>query len=265
MSTDIKPIYMLSDSQLLFWQEKGSLFLKKVKAHLPTSAKAAYIGASNGDVDDYFQIFQTAMDSIDVKKCRMIKTPPTPDDQDFLNQADLILLSGGDVKKGWDLFKTHKMRDTIIRRYGEGAVLIGTSAGAIQLGKAAWPGHEPEYSALFRTFGLVPIMVSVREEPHWDNLKRAVPMWGDATQGIGIPAGGGLIYYPDHTLEAIRHPAFEVWYKDEAIKEATLFPGDDAIIHEKSMNKFNVQIAGKDPDASFTLENPEILDKYMIN
>ena len=50
MQVPIKPIFLLADSQLLFWKENENLFLKTIREHIDNeNPKAAYIGASNGD------------------------------------------------------------------------------------------------------------------------------------------------------------------------------------------------------------------------
>jgi hypothetical protein len=50
----IKPIFLLSDSQLLFWREEDVPFLERVRKAIEEEEpgkeiRAAYIGASNGD------------------------------------------------------------------------------------------------------------------------------------------------------------------------------------------------------------------------
>ena len=48
------PVYLFSDSQLLFWKSDGICFLNSVTEGLQkNSLKAAYIGASNGDLPEF--------------------------------------------------------------------------------------------------------------------------------------------------------------------------------------------------------------------
>ncbi len=70
----MQPIYLLADSQLLFWKENGNLFLSSIKALLHSHPKAAYIGVSNGDAPEFYAIFIAAMDGIDIQDCRMIRS-----------------------------------------------------------------------------------------------------------------------------------------------------------------------------------------------
>jgi cyanophycinase len=59
-----QPIYLLADSQLLFWEDArrgGSLLLEELACRgVPRSPHAAYIGASNGDAPESYEIFEAA-------------------------------------------------------------------------------------------------------------------------------------------------------------------------------------------------------------
>ncbi|HXQ36151.1 MAG TPA: Type 1 glutamine amidotransferase-like domain-containing protein, partial [Anaerolineales bacterium] len=131
----LKSIFLFADSQLLFWRENGQLLLERVvRAGTRDRLKAAYVGASNGDHPDFYEIFVSAMEGVGVIDCRMIPSVVSEVDIAFLNDADIILLAGGDVETGWRVFVTNGLSAHIVRRYFEGASLIGISAGAVQLG-----------------------------------------------------------------------------------------------------------------------------------
>jgi hypothetical protein len=49
-----QPLYLFADSQLLFWKPQGKLLLEGVVAgHEDQPPAAAYIGASNGDREEF--------------------------------------------------------------------------------------------------------------------------------------------------------------------------------------------------------------------
>jgi hypothetical protein len=58
-TSQLKPLYLLADSQLLFWKRRDRLLLEAgldaVARDAPLSA--AYIGASNGDRPEFYGIF----------------------------------------------------------------------------------------------------------------------------------------------------------------------------------------------------------------
>lgn len=222
----MKPIYLFADSQLLFWRHEDGLFLDSVRNLIERpQPKAAYIGASNGDDVAFYSLFQGAMEGIGVCDCCMINSQLSDNEILFLDEADLILLAGGDVQTGWEAFKKNGVREAVVKRYLEGAVLIGISAGSVQLGWCGWPAGELTQNRLFETFKLVPFVVDAHDEKNaWRNLRQSVQFCGGVVNGIGLPAGGGLIYHTNHTVESIRYPAVEIFLKNGEIAQSLLMP-----------------------------------------
>ena len=223
----LKPIYILSDSQLLFWREGGVLFLdsvlKKTESNCP---RAAYIGASNGDDPIAFSIFEAAMDGIGLQQRRLIPSAFSVDDESFLNVAEIILLAGGDVEGGLSVLNNNGLREIIIRRYFEGALLIGVSAGAVQLGLPGRTKDNRSSEVPPDFFRLVQCIIGVHEPAdRWEGLRRAVYAAGVNVRGIGIPAGGGAIYHPDDSLEPIRTSLNEFLLEGDNMIHNVLFPG----------------------------------------
>jgi len=228
--SSLKPIFLLADSQLLFWRdEEGNRFLGRARALIDAEAEgraptAAYLGASNGDLPEFYDLFVGAMAEIGIRSgdCLHIPSRPGPKELDFLADADLVLLAGGDVQQGWREFETSGLKEKIVERYYAGAVLIGVSAGAVQLGLKGWNDDE-----IFDTFSLVPFVVDVHDEPSWSGLLRAVPKAGELARGFGIPSGGGALYHPDYSLEPVRHTLTEVENTASGLRQAMLFPGGE--------------------------------------
>jgi hypothetical protein len=234
--SSIKPIFLLADSQLLFWREDGKPFLARVRALLDEDAeltgggangggatKAAYLGASNGDAPEFYELFVAAMEQIGVVDCRHIPAKPGDEDMAFLAQAALILLGGGEVERGWEAFKAAGLDQKLIERYYGGALLIGVSAGAVQLGLKGWDEAGTRSIDMLR---IVPFVVDAHDEPGWTLLLRAVPKAGEHSRGLGVPSGGGALYHPDYSIEPLRHPVVEVSQTETGLKQALLFPGE---------------------------------------
>ena len=141
MDGERKPLFLLSDSQSLFRVGSGSL-LPGLQECLGVSersvTKAAYIGVSNGDAPEFFELFVGAMDGINLHDSRMIRSGFDSEDRAFLEGADLVVLAGGDVDDGLEIMKRTGMDSALIRKYYEGAVILGVSAGAMQLGLGWW-------------------------------------------------------------------------------------------------------------------------------
>jgi hypothetical protein len=253
--TSIKPIFLLADSQLLFWRdEEGHRFLDRARALIDADEpgrppKAAYLGASNGDAPEFFDLFLAAMAEIGIHDCRHVPAKPSAEDLAFLAESELILLAGGDVWLGWTAFEESGLKDKLMERYYAGAVLIGISAGAIQLGLKGW-----DEDGIFDVLRLVPFVVDVHDEPSWSGLLAALPKAGEHARGFGIPAGGGAVYHPDYSVEPVRHPLTEVELTESGPRQALLFPGSTT----------EVQPAGEAAvESPRVLSQEELLQKVM--
>lgn len=218
--TELKSIFLLADSQLLFWRENGQLLIERVvKARTRDQLKAAYVGASNGDHPDFFEIFVSAMEGVGIFDCRMIPSAISEVDIAFLNDADIILLAGGDVETGWRVFLSNGLSDHIVRRYFEGASLIGVSAGAVQLGLCCLAAD----GSLIETFKLVPFIIGAHEESdNWKTTTELLRLSDPSKTAIGLPTGGGAIYHPDHIVEPLRHPLVELSLREDNVHQTLI-------------------------------------------
>lgn len=232
MSVPVRPIFLFADSQLLFWRDDGRPWLERVRGEVDAARpKAAYVGASNGDQPEFYELFRGAMESVEVTDCRMIPTEPSGDDLEFFEAADLVLLAGGEVRRGWRAFKKNGLRQKLIERYYAGAVLMGVSAGAVQLGLYGFH-EEPDGDRVkvFETFKLVPALIDVHDEPDWARLQRCLFRAGEDVRGLGIPSGAGAVLHQDLTLEPVRRSLVEFAYEEGTVKQSLIFPpGEDEI------------------------------------
>lgn len=220
----IKPLYLLADSQLLFWKSDGGSLAERIRADIATvNPKAAYIGAANGDQPDFYNLFVGAMEGMAITNCRMVPSQPLREDILFMEEADLILLSGGDVERGWQVFEQNGFTDFIPRKRYGGAVLVGVSAGAIQLGLGSLSNaNQPKQIPMFR---FAPFYVGAHDEKNdWWDLRALVNLSPSDVRGIGLATGGGAVYYPDGTLEPIRKPLIEIVKQDSQIRESLMAP-----------------------------------------
>jgi cyanophycinase len=220
----IKPLYLLADSQLLFWKSGGDSLAERIRQDLDTNdPKAAYIGASNGDQQEFYDLFLAAMETMGISKCRMVPSQPSREDMLFTEDADLILLSGGDVERGWQVFQQNGLNDLIPRRRYDGTILIGVSAGAIQFGLGVLSNSaQPKELSLFR---FAPFYVGVHDEENdWWDLHAMVKLSRSDVRAIGIAAGGGAVYDAEGTLEPIRKPLTEIVKQSAKIIENLMTP-----------------------------------------
>lgn len=227
-----QPLYLLADSQLLFWKRQGRLLLETAIEGLAgdSAPSAAYIGASNGDRPEFYWIFEAAVDAIAIANRRMIDSSFGPDDRDFLKRAQLVVLAGGDVRRGWNTFEKTGMKDVILDRYAQGAVLVGVSAGAVQLGRyGIVEAKRAGATELLDVFNLVPVVIDTHDErAEWARLSRTIRSLEGAATGLGIPSGGGVVVHPDSTIEPLRRPAHEFRFDGTGVIHALLCADDDS-------------------------------------
>jgi cyanophycinase len=205
-----KSIFLLADSQLLF-RGGGDSILPALQKDLRVSersiTKAAYIGASNRDAPEFFELFVSAMDGINLHESQMIRSGFGSEDRAFLENADLIVLAGGDADDGWEVMRGTGMDAVIADKYYAGAVLVGVSAGAVQLGMGWCERGRRDVSAGLQ---LVPYYVGVHDErDDWRELRALVEAREEYAKGFGIPFGGAMVCHADLTMEAVRHPVAE--------------------------------------------------------
>lgn len=226
MNNTIKPLFLLADSEILFWKNEDKFLLDSTITSFKTKElSAAYIGASNKDQPAFYDIFLYAMEIVGITNCRMITYNFTTADKKFLRKANIILLAGGNVKAGWEIFQKTGLNKEIVNRYYEGAILIGISAGAIQMGLYGWDRSSKKVSSIFETLKIVPLVIDVHDESqNWMHLKKVLKDIPQAIPGIGIPLRGGMIYHPDQTIEAIRKPLDEFCMVEGSLSENIIFP-----------------------------------------
>jgi cyanophycinase len=226
MAPQLQPLYLLADSQLLFWKRQDRLLLEAALNGLARDAplSAAYIGASNGDRPEFYGIFEAAVEAIGITDRRMIDSSFGPDDRAFLERAQLVVLAGGDVRLGWNTFATTGMKDAVLDRYAQGAVLVGISAGAVQLGSHGIVEiPESRTTGLIDVFRLVPAVIDTHDErAEWARLSRTIHSLEGAATGLGIPSGGGVIVHADTTIKPLRRPAHEFRFEGTRVIHSLL-------------------------------------------
>ncbi|MEE3754637.1 Type 1 glutamine amidotransferase-like domain-containing protein [Mycobacterium intracellulare] len=224
----LNPLYLLADSQLLFWKGDGRLLLEAALDGLARDKplSAAYVGASNGDRPEFYEIFEAAVDAVGITDHCMIHSSFGPADRAFLENTQLIVLAGGDVRLGWNTFEETGMKGTVLDRYAKGAVLVGISAGAVQLGRYGIVETPVSRGTdVFDVFNLVPMVIDVHDErTEWARLSRTIQSLHGKATGLGIPSGGGVVVHPDSTVEPLRYPAHKFVYDGTRVVHSLLSP-----------------------------------------
>ena len=78
----------------------------RIRADLPSrDPRAAYIGASNDDSPEFYDLFVAATELMGVSHCHRAPARLTGEDRVFLEDANLLLLGGGEVERFPSLVK----------------------------------------------------------------------------------------------------------------------------------------------------------------
>lgn len=223
-----KPIYLLADSQLLFYknEKQENLLQSIIEETAATNPACAYIGASNGDNPAFYELFVQALNNVNVSDCKMITSAFIEEEQEFLNKADLILLAGGDTEHGLKIFKETGIKEILLKKYNEGVVLIGVSAGAIQLGWQSFKKTDDQQCSVTEALKLIRCNVLVHLTKYELQKMESLLQASNAIMcTYEIPSGATLIYHQDHTIEAVRKPINEYTLKDNKIVHTIISVG----------------------------------------
>ena len=226
------PLIVTADSSILlggeWWVEKASTATRAQRARGRTCG--AYLGAANGDEPAYFQMAMIAFEraGLEQSACRHVKADSELSDRSFVaERAAVVILAGGDPLLAEDAFAASGMNDAILCAARAGALIVGTSAGAIHMGLFGAPesvslvaGHSPAqplvpnlcnalckslggsmHNPLFRTLGLLPFAFGAHEEASdWANFLAMLAMACEcdvAVAGIGLPFSSAIIFDGD--------------------------------------------------------------------
>lgn len=245
-------IFLLSDVSTLFWQEHGIDWATRIRCELPTRALrydgseakvyASYIGCANGDKPEFYEMFVMAMAQIGVTLCMHIHADPTRRQRRHLEQSDVILLGGGDVRKGWENLDNTFLGESIKWRYYSGAVIIGIAEGAALLGhKIFYRMKGVESWVITKSLNLMNVCVSCNDIDDVENLGM-VKQAGPGTVMLGLPKMAAVIYNTDGAYEPVRKAVTEIHYNYENSEPHAhyVFPpekGEGILVHVEVYEK----------------------------
>lgn len=179
------PLVLLADSQLLFTGPNSAGFLAWLRLNV-TGKRGVYVGASNGDVADYYQMGRDAFSSLGAQL----------DWQSMRDDAlsagyNFYLLAGGEVAQGWRYLGIPAVSKALQAAREKGALFLGVSAGAMHLAHAFISvTHEPK-----AFLGWLDVLVAVHEErQHWPTRQHWQKTATALLPLLCIPMGGGLVW-----------------------------------------------------------------------
>ncbi|MEQ8455742.1 MAG: Type 1 glutamine amidotransferase-like domain-containing protein [Sandaracinaceae bacterium] len=235
-SADLNPAFLLADSRPLFARLGEGSVSELVAAAYRDAAwiwgpRAAYLGACNGDRPEFYEIFESFAEAARCPQRMHVRAEPTEAERDFLAEADLIVLGGGDPLQGLRAFESAGLVEVLRESFTRGAVLVGVSAGATLLGL----GTRDAAERFAPTLGLVPLVIETGPDAA-ERLAASVQQ-APIPRGVAIPAGGAAAFHPDGSLEPLASTLEEiVSEEDGGLRRAHLLPsaaggGDERPVH----------------------------------
>lgn len=185
----------------------------------------AYIGAAHGDSRAFYLLIRDLIIAAGAGNVELVPLVKKKSDiekaQSIIRSADCIFVSGGDVKEGMRVLNERSVVPLIKKRYEEGALLIGVSAGSIMLAKhwIDWPDESSDESAeLFLCMNIAPVLCDTHGEADgWNELHSLIRLTEENQVGYGIPSGGAMRISPEGTIEALHKPLFRIEKRDGKI------------------------------------------------
>lgn len=186
-------LILLADSQLLFAGAYSGGFREFLRQRV-NGKRGVYLGASNGDVPEFFELGQTAFAALGATLIFQSMHAET-----LADDADFYLLAGGDVAQGWRYMSRPAVLAALQRARAKRALFIGISAGAMHLASGFVSPDLPLQSFL----GWMEVAVAVHEErdawPTRRQWQRYAPV---SLPLLCIPMGGAFLWQENHGYQA---------------------------------------------------------------
>jgi len=214
----ILPIYLLAGGPGAKRQSPDPILQMALRELGKTKPSVAYIGAAHGDSLMFYLFIKRLIVAAGAGKVELVplakKKSNIAEAQLIIQSSDCIFVSGGDVSEGMRVLTEKSVIPLIKKRYDEGALIIGVSAGSIMLAKQwiNWPDENDEASAeLFPCMNIAPVLCDTHgEEDKWNELHSLLRLTEGDQIGYGIPSGGAMRISTDGAVEAISLPLYRI-------------------------------------------------------
>jgi dipeptidase E len=209
-----KPVFLLAGGRRTGGKSPDPVIQAVTQAIGVASPTIAYVGTANEDDRRFFQFMQSAFQAAGAGKVEHALIYPKKADLDkarqILSTADAVFISGGDVEAGMQILETKKMADFLSGLAENGQFFFGLSAGSIMLARkwVRWRDPDDDSTAeLFPCLGLAPVICDTHaEDDGWEELKAALKLEKETSEGYGIASGTAIKVFPDGRVSALGGP-----------------------------------------------------------
>lgn len=224
------PLVAIADSSPLFCGGDSPLpaLLARLTPVLPpgpAQLRAAYLGTSNGDIVDYFELAQAAMQrlGLEASNVHFIRTvgAGVEPDLELLRSASIIVLSGGDPVAAMNVWESNGVAAVLRELASElprTCLMIGVSAGAMVMARWVWAEASDRGAGrataaqlvLVPGLGIAPEVPAMgmheeKDEESW-GCSRVVVEEERVGVLLGVPFGGIALIERGGNVLALRRP-----------------------------------------------------------
>jgi peptidase E len=191
-----KPVFLLAGGGAKGRKTPNPLVAAVFAECATPSPQVAYIGAATQDDPDFFARMSRYLLESGAAGVQLAPVDDATEAARVLGAADAVFVSGGDVELGMRLLAKHGVVPLLKRRYDEGALFFGISAGSIMLAREWVRWRDPKDDATAETFpclALAPLLCDTHgEEDGWEELHALLRLETDGTVGYGLPTATAL-------------------------------------------------------------------------
>ena len=173
----------------------------------------AYIGTANHESEAFFERIRETLLAAGAQGVILVPILDEHADlemaKEILSESDAIFLSGGEVEDGILGLRKSGLDAFLSDLYHDGKQFFGISAGSIMMGQywVHWDVENDDRTAsLFQCLNFVPMTFDAHgENEQWRELKCALRLLGEETEGFGLSDGGFYSADNNGSLHAFRN------------------------------------------------------------
>ena len=197
----------------------------------------AYLGSASGDNQGFFRMIAVLLNNAGAGDVLLAPSVGAKADmrkaRDILEDADVVLVSGGDVEEGMRVLGRQHLMPLLRARYDNGTVFVGLSAGSIILSRQWVRWRDPDDDSTAEPFGCMgfaPVLCDTHGEgENWEELRALLRVGAPGEVGHGIPSGAGLCVTPKGRLFAMGEAVHRFTMREGTVTRiADLEVGDEA-------------------------------------
>ena len=191
--------------------------------------RIGYLGSASRDDRDFFKMISVWLKNAGAGDVLLAPTVGAKVDMErtleILENADAVLVSGGDVEEGMRILGERNLTPFLRARWNRGTVFVGLSAGSIMLSRqwVRWRDPNDDLTVeVFACMGLAPLLCDTHGEAEtWEELRALLRLAPPGAIGYGIPTGAGLGVTPEGWPFAMGEPVQRFAMRDGLVARIT--------------------------------------------